>query len=45
MPRASQNNIVVLGTVQRDNSPRRRVKDVATLASAFGVLDEARCYL
>ena len=45
LPRASQNNHVVLGTLQRGSSPRRRVKDVAPLASAFGVLDEARCCL
>ena len=42
LPRASQNNTVVLGTRQPGSSPRRRVKDVAPLASAKGVLDAAR---
>jgi hypothetical protein len=39
LPRASQNNLVVLGTLQPDHFPHRLVKDVAALASSFGVLD------
>ena len=42
LQRASQNNNVVLGTLQPGTSPHRRVKDVAPLASAYGVLDVAR---
>ena|GEM_PF-2872651 len=41
LPRASQNNKVVLGTLQPGTSSRR-IKDVAPLASATGVLDAAR---